>query len=101
MPKLIKQLNYINLAISGCFANLQYLVRHQSDSNILTIKKNQMLLCVKIDLCSGQFAIYRLGTVNSELFVGQVCFELIGNLNYKLFCNSNLAKNYELEISLD
>ena len=29
------------------------------------------------------------------------CFELSGNLNYKIICNSNLAKNFELEISLN
>ena len=28
-------------------------------------------------------------------------FELGGNLNYKIICNSNLAKNFELEISLN
>ena len=29
------------------------------------------------------------------------CFELSGNLNYRIICNSNLAKNFELEISLN
>ena len=29
------------------------------------------------------------------------CFELSGNLNYKIICNSNLAKNFGLEISLN
>ena len=28
-------------------------------------------------------------------------FELSGNLNYRLFFNSNFAKNFELEISLN
>ena len=29
------------------------------------------------------------------------CFELSENLNYKIICNSNFAKNFGLEISLN
>ena len=33
--------------------------------------------------------------------LARVCFGLSGNLNYKIICNSILAKNFELEISLN
>ena len=44
---------------------------------------------------------YRLGTVIRSHSSARFCFELSGNLNYKIICNLNFAKNFKLEISFE